>query len=187
MPYQIIKESFWLALVFVLCIHIYLYSTPLFLFCLFFSQRFSSSCFVLGFTMGENMKRLQQPLMVVYIALLSLLGCSNGEDPYRFYTWNVTYGDISPLGVQQKVIFLPIFSVMLQYYTVHRWYDSEKIWMLQGILINGKFPGPPIQSVTNDNLIINVFNNLDEPFLLTWWVFIVRQNILDCHWLTLLY
>ncbi|OMO80009.1 Cupredoxin [Corchorus capsularis] len=61
------------------------------------------------------------------------------EDPYRFYNWNITYGDISPLGVQQ-----------------------------QGILINGQFPGPDLYSVTNDNLIINVFNNLDEPFLLSW-------------------
>nr|GMD36920.1 L-ascorbate oxidase homolog [Ipomoea batatas] len=87
--------------------------------------------------MGSNMKSLLRPLMAV--ALLSLLGFCNGEDPYRFYTWNITYGDISPLGVEQK-----------------------------GILINGKFPGPPIESVTNDNLIVNVFNNLDEPFLLTW-------------------
>ncbi|XP_039049600.1 L-ascorbate oxidase homolog isoform X2 [Hibiscus syriacus] len=38
----------------------------------------------------------------------------------------------------------------------------------QGILINGQFPGPDIHSVTNDNLIINVFNNLDVPFLLSW-------------------
>ncbi|KAL5102206.1 hypothetical protein RYX36_006533, partial [Vicia faba] len=36
------------------------------------------------------------------------------------------------------------------------------------ILINGQFPGPDIHSVTNDNLIINVFNSLDEPFLISW-------------------
>lgn len=42
--------------------------------------------------------------------------------------------------------------------------------VLQGILINGQFPGPDIHSVTNDNLIINVFNSLDEPFLLSWLV-----------------
>lgn len=41
---------------------------------------------------------------------------------------------------------------------------------MQGILINGQFPGPQIDSVTNDNLIINVFNSLDEPFLLSWLV-----------------
>ncbi|GAB2289274.1 hypothetical protein Dimus_023579 [Dionaea muscipula] len=61
------------------------------------------------------------------------------DDPYRFFTWNVTYGDIWPLGVRQ-----------------------------QGILINGQFPGPDIYSQTNDNLIINVFNSLDEPFLISW-------------------
>lgn len=41
---------------------------------------------------------------------------------------------------------------------------------MQGILINGQFPGPQIESVTNDNLIISVFNSLDEPFLITWYV-----------------
>ncbi|GAB2260644.1 hypothetical protein Droror1_Dr00011499 [Drosera rotundifolia] len=61
------------------------------------------------------------------------------DDPYRFFTWNVTYGDIWPLGVRQ-----------------------------QGILINGQFPGPDIYSQTNDNLIINVYNSLDEPFLISW-------------------
>ncbi|GAB4859440.1 hypothetical protein Ancab_010906 [Ancistrocladus abbreviatus] len=65
--------------------------------------------------------------------------CINGESPYRFLTWNVTYGDIYPLGAKQ-----------------------------QGILINGQFPGPPIEAVTNDNLIISVFNSLDEPFLISW-------------------
>ena len=38
----------------------------------------------------------------------------------------------------------------------------------QGILINGQFPGPRIDCVTNDNLLVTVVNNLDEPFLLTW-------------------
>ena len=27
-----------------------------------------------------------------------------------------------------------------------------------------------MEAVTNDNLIINVFNKLDEPFLLSWYV-----------------
>ncbi|XP_027062089.2 L-ascorbate oxidase homolog [Coffea arabica] len=76
---------------------------------------------------------------LVMLLVLLLGGCIIAEDPYRFFTWNVTYGDIYPLGVKQ-----------------------------QGILINGQFPGPAIESVTNDNLIINVFNNLDEPFLISW-------------------
>ncbi|KAK3038874.1 hypothetical protein RJ639_028596 [Escallonia herrerae] len=70
---------------------------------------------------------------------LALLAIVRAEDPYRFFNWNVTYGDIYPLGVRQ-----------------------------QGILINGQFPGPDIHSVTNDNLIINVFNSLTEPFLISW-------------------
>lgn len=41
--------------------------------------------------------------------------------------------------------------------------------VLQGILINGQFPGPQIEAVTNDNLIINVYNSLPEPFLISWY------------------
>ncbi|GJN11654.1 hypothetical protein PR202_ga29858 [Eleusine coracana subsp. coracana] len=76
----------------------------------------------------------------LFLALLGVLPLLvAGEDPYRFFTWTVTYGDIYPLGVKQ-----------------------------QGILINNQFPGPQIEAVTNDNLIINVHNNLTEPFLLSW-------------------
>lgn len=72
-------------------------------------------------------------------ACVAFLAIAGADDPYRFFNWNVTYGDIYPLGVRQ-----------------------------QGILINGQFPGPDIYSVTNDNLIINVINSLNEPFLLSW-------------------
>ncbi|XP_041005220.1 L-ascorbate oxidase homolog [Juglans microcarpa x Juglans regia] len=61
------------------------------------------------------------------------------EDAYRYYTWTVTNGTIYPLGVPQ-----------------------------QGILINGQFPGPTIECVTNENIVLNVINKLDEPFLITW-------------------
>jgi hypothetical protein len=27
----------------------------------------------------------------------------NCEDPYRYFTWRITYGDIYPLGVKQQV------------------------------------------------------------------------------------
>ncbi|KAE9616802.1 putative laccase [Lupinus albus] len=85
--------------------------------------------------MGYSSRKLNCVLLLVVL----LVACTKGEDAYRFYTWNVTYGDIYPLGVKQ-----------------------------QGILINGQFPGPLIESVTNDNLIISVFNSLDEPFLISW-------------------
>ncbi|MCI23678.1 L-ascorbate oxidase, partial [Trifolium medium] len=78
-------------------------------------------------------------LVVLLLCVLAVITTTTvAEDPYRFFNWNVTYGDIYPLGVRQ-----------------------------QGILINGQFPGPDIHSVTNDNLIINVFNSLDEPFLIS--------------------
>ncbi|KAJ7957939.1 L-ascorbate oxidase-like [Quillaja saponaria] len=78
---------------------------------------------------------------------VSFFSIVEAEDPYRFFDWNVTYGDIYPLGVRQR-----------------------------GILINGQFPGPDIHSVTNDNLIINVHNSLDEPFLLSWSGIQQRRN-----------
>lgn len=75
--------------------------------------------------------------------MLALLVClsvaTRGEDPYLYFTWNVTYGTIIPMGVPQ-----------------------------QGILINGEFPGPNLNTTTNNNVVINVFNNLDEPLLFTW-------------------
>nr|GFD61287.1 L-ascorbate oxidase homolog [Tanacetum cinerariifolium] len=36
------------------------------------------------------------------LMLLAMLYSINGEDPYRFFDWNVTYGDIYPLGVKQQ-------------------------------------------------------------------------------------
>ncbi|XP_062153995.1 L-ascorbate oxidase homolog [Alnus glutinosa] len=70
---------------------------------------------------------------------LGILACVKAEDAYRYFTWTVTYGTISPLGFPQ-----------------------------QGILINGQFPGPTVDCVTNDNIIVDVINKLDEPFLITW-------------------
>ncbi|KAE8711286.1 L-ascorbate oxidase-like protein [Hibiscus syriacus] len=68
-------------------------------------------------------------------------------DPYIFFEWHVTYGTVSPLGVPVK-----------------------------GILINNEFPGPNINSTTNNNVVVNVFNNLDEPFLITWHGIQQRKN-----------
>lgn len=80
----------------------------------------------------------QRILAVICVVWIAAAGVRT-EDPYRYFTWTVTYGTIYPLGVPQ-----------------------------QGILINGRFPGPQLDVVTNDNIIINVFNNLNEPFLLSW-------------------
>ncbi|KAL3641059.1 hypothetical protein CASFOL_016027 [Castilleja foliolosa] len=78
--------------------------------------------------------------MPLKLAVLFIcLSIAASENPYKYYNWNVTYGTIYPLGVPQ-----------------------------QGILINRQFPGPVIDCVTNDNIVVNVFNNLDEPFLIHW-------------------
>ncbi|OIV94745.1 hypothetical protein TanjilG_12958 [Lupinus angustifolius] len=79
-----------------------------------------------------------QLLLCFVIGIVSVF-VVQGEDAYKFYTWTVTYGTISPLGTPQQVI-----------------------------LINGQFPGPRLDLVTNDNVVLNLFNKLDEPFLLTW-------------------
>ncbi|PPS11581.1 hypothetical protein GOBAR_AA09057 [Gossypium barbadense] len=85
--------------------------------------------------------------VVLLCATAGLFAIAGAEDPYRFFDWNVTFGDIYPLGVRQT-----------------------------GILINGQFPGPDIHSVTNDNLIINVHNSLNEPFLISWSGIQQRRN-----------
>ncbi|KAK8642203.1 hypothetical protein V6N13_011559 [Hibiscus sabdariffa] len=41
-------------------------------------------------------------LVCCFIACILFLGV-NGENPYRFFTWKVTYGDVYPLGVKQQV------------------------------------------------------------------------------------
>ncbi|MFS8018804.1 hypothetical protein Hanom_Chr15g01396351 [Helianthus anomalus] len=46
------------------------------------------------------------------VCLWSLYSCAvfclvvivNAEDPYRFFTWNVTYGDIYPMGIRHQTI-----------------------------------------------------------------------------------
>ncbi|KAL1369751.1 hypothetical protein HN51_000121 [Arachis hypogaea] len=84
----------------------------------------------------------------VLALMLCLLGVAvQAEDPYVYYTWKVTYGIISPLGIPQ-----------------------------QGILINNQFPGPEINSTSNNNIVINVFNYLDEPLLFTWHGIQLRKN-----------
>ncbi|RDX92755.1 L-ascorbate oxidase-like protein, partial [Mucuna pruriens] len=83
----------------------------------------------------------------VLFLVVVLVACARGEDPYRFYTWNVTYGDIYPLGVKQ-----------------------------QGILINWQFPGPQIEAVTNDNLIINEWSAAEEKLMAGWSVWYQLSN-----------
>lgn len=83
-------------------------------------------------------EKIMGHLMILIVGLLSI-SMVKAEDPYKFFTWTVTYGTASPLGVPQQII-----------------------------LINGQFPGPRLDVITNDNIILNLINKLDQPFLLTW-------------------
>ncbi|KAL4585534.1 hypothetical protein LXL04_010156 [Taraxacum kok-saghyz] len=85
------------------------------------------------------MKQWDMKTTFFIFVFITMIKTINGEDPYRFFNWNVTYGDINPLGVNQ-----------------------------QGILINGQFPGPQMDWVTDDNVIVNIYNSLNVPFLITW-------------------
>ena len=49
--------------------------------------------------------------VLCFVAASLFAAIVRAEDPYRFFSWNVTYGDIYPLGVRQQVFFsfcLPI-------------------------------------------------------------------------------
>lgn len=115
--------------------------------------------------------RSKRKYWCIVLVLLTLVWKSiNGEDPYRFFTWNVTYGDIYPLGVKQQVQLIELhtfFSTSLRLH-LEAICISLTLSEYQGILINGQFPGPTIESVTNDNVIVNIINYLDEPFLISW-------------------
>jgi hypothetical protein len=41
--------------------------------------------------------------LVTLACVCSLVLSAHGEAPYRFFDWNVSYGDINPLGAPQQV------------------------------------------------------------------------------------
>ncbi|GAB2212354.1 hypothetical protein Drorol1_Dr00020314 [Drosera rotundifolia] len=78
--------------------------------------------------------------LLFFVANVSLLVClCSAGDPFMYYNFVVSYITASPLGVPQQVI-----------------------------AVNGKFPGPPINVTTNNNVVVNVRNKLDENLLMTW-------------------
>uniref|UniRef100_A0A0D9V743 L-ascorbate oxidase n=1 Tax=Leersia perrieri TaxID=77586 RepID=A0A0D9V743_9ORYZ len=83
----------------------------------------------------------------VLLVAAALLAAVHAEDPYHFFEWKVTYGTRTILDVPQKVI-----------------------------LINDAFPGPTINCSSNNNIVINVFNELDQPLLFTWHGIQQRKN-----------
>ncbi|KAA8522264.1 hypothetical protein F0562_012937 [Nyssa sinensis] len=78
-------------------------------------------------------------LSVFFIYVSLITSLCFAEDPFVNYDFEVSYITASPLGVPQQVI-----------------------------AINGKFPGPGINTTTNNNVVVNVRNKLDEDLLITW-------------------
>ncbi|KAL2901785.1 Monocopper oxidase-like protein SKU5 [Bienertia sinuspersici] len=88
--------------------------------------------------------------LVLFALLISLLvSLSLAGDAFVYYDFEVSYITASPLGVPQQVI-----------------------------AINGKFPGAPINVTTNNNVVVNVHNKLDEDLLMTWAGVFQRRT----HW-----
>ncbi|KAJ7536091.1 hypothetical protein O6H91_12G056300 [Diphasiastrum complanatum] len=92
------------------------------------------------------MDKLKQLLLTIMMSMMTAM-LTKAADPYTFLDWTVSYMTVAPLGQQQQVI-----------------------------AINGMFPGPILTTTTNRNMVINVQNNLDEPFLLTWDGIQLRRN-----------
>nr|GLL45041.1 monocopper oxidase-like protein SKU5 [Ipomoea trifida] len=78
-------------------------------------------------------------MLPLLLCISLLLGFCSAEDPFVFYDFEVSYITASPLGVEQQVIG-----------------------------INGKFPGPTMNVTTNNNVVVNVHNKLDEDLLMHW-------------------
>ncbi|KAI3822283.1 hypothetical protein L1987_09872 [Smallanthus sonchifolius] len=76
---------------------------------------------------------------LLFICISLFVNFTFAEDPTVSYKFELTYITASPLGVPQQVI-----------------------------AINGKFPGPTLNSTTNNNVVVNVRNKLDEDVLITW-------------------
>ena len=50
----------------------------------------------------------QRCYVILFLAVVVVV---QAEDPYRFFNWKVTYGDIFPLGVRQQVCKLIYYAV----------------------------------------------------------------------------
>nr|GMD82494.1 monocopper oxidase-like protein SKU5 [Ipomoea batatas] len=86
-------------------------------------------------------------MLPLLLCISLLLGFCSAEDPFVFYDFEVSYITASPLGVEQQVI-----------------------------AINGKFPGPTMNVTTNNNVVVNVHNKLDEDLLMHWSGIQMRKN-----------
>lgn len=149
-------------------IHPLTWTSPLSTVCIYISQKESAitHC-TLQFSMAFSGK---QSLVVPCAALLAIfIAGANGID--IFLEWNVAADNtIKPLSVDQPVCSTS-HNFLFQILLVSGSSLKVTLWclFLQVITINGMFPGPLINSTTNEFVHVNVFNNLDEPLLFTWY------------------
>ncbi|KAL8095986.1 monocopper oxidase-like protein SKS1 [Apium graveolens] len=73
------------------------------------------------------------------VLICLLFGLCFSDDASKYFNMELSYITASPLGVPQQVI-----------------------------AVNGKFPGPTFNVTTNENVIVNVRNKLNENALVTW-------------------
>ncbi|XP_019085785.1 PREDICTED: monocopper oxidase-like protein SKS1 [Camelina sativa] len=84
---------------------------------------------------------------VLVLTFLVVLELSYAFAPIVSYQWVVSYSQRSILGGNKQII-----------------------------VINDMFPGPILNATANDIIIVNIFNNLNEPFLMTWNGLQLRKN-----------
>ncbi|CAA7042591.1 unnamed protein product [Microthlaspi erraticum] len=84
---------------------------------------------------------------VLLLILVVLLELTNASAPCVSYEWVVSYSERSILGSNKQVI-----------------------------VINGMFPGPILTATADDVVNVNIFNHLNEPFLMTWNGLRMRKN-----------
>lgn len=83
--------------------------------------------------------------------------------------WNF----IAILGVKIRTLyplfhFLDLRLMVMRFRRIKIKILELKCNVVQVIAINGKFPGPTINVTTNNNVVVNVRNKLDENLLIHW-------------------
>ncbi|MED6143964.1 hypothetical protein PIB30_010917 [Stylosanthes scabra] len=130
--------------------------------------------------MGEKIRNCPMPAFCyVVIGQLKSRGVESASD-YRVRNIKILAeispqidGDFTGIRISDggALLFLLNFSYMKE------GMRTSVGGILLVILINSQFPGPRLDLVTNDNLVLNLINKLDEPFLITWNDIKQRKNL----------
>ncbi|RZS00704.1 hypothetical protein BHM03_00030462, partial [Ensete ventricosum] len=110
-------------------------------------------------------------LLLTFTFTFSFHGCFvHAGDPELYFNWHVSFAKVSPFGVEKKVRNLSSSSSRLFFLLLPLFPEPCTHHDVQVIVINDRLPGPLLNVTTNNVVSVNVFNNLDDPFLLTWYV-----------------